>query len=408
VLVTKGRQADDKNVPERNLWALVSNNLSSNRVGGWSEWSDADERKCSKSCGGGTFSRIRHCNHSKPCPREDGVVAVNEEKMFPCNTQPCPVDCPVAPWKDWSIDEGLVKKTIETIEQDGKPCPPLLMAKDCSSQKCPSVNSICVEMVKLYFYNSTAIYRKIDQEVNGRPVWKFEEKCLWWEGMYLHWWSSPCETLSTNVGYAWLDDRNAKCPYDGNEVWKLTGSDKHIPGMKVAKHGLSSGVLCCLTKAAREGPWTILFSHRDQLELEEDNLLTTLPILTKEWMIDFRIMATNLDHKNWTSIIHMKEEGSSNRIPAFFSNSSRVQVCFHVNGNPNYQETISGLKLNKWTHIVISQYGSRFKVVIGGRDEINVKNTQPIQFENVKVWATPPGSRAQPGYIKDLSIKVKL
>ena len=157
-----------------------------------------------------------------------------------------------------------------------------------------------------------------------------------------------------------------------------------------------------------QGPWTILFSHRDQLELEEDNLLTTLPILTKEWMIDFRIMATNLDHKNWTSIIHMKEEGSSNRIPAFFSNSSMVQVCFHVNGNPNYQETISGLKLNKWTHIVISQYGSRFKVVVGGRDEINVKNTQPIQFENVKVWATPPESRAQPGYIKDLSIKVKL
>ena len=157
-----------------------------------------------------------------------------------------------------------------------------------------------------------------------------------------------------------------------------------------------------------KGPWTILFSHQDQLELAGDNLLTTLPILTKEWMIDFKIKATNLDHENWTSIIHMREDGASHRIPALFSNTSRVQVCFRVNGNPNYQDTISGLKVNKWTHILISQYGSRFKVVVGGRDEINVENTQPSQFENVKVWATPPGSHAQPGYIKDLSIRVKL
>ena len=112
---------------------------------------------------------IRHCDQSKPCPREDGLVAVKEEKMFPCNTQPCPgssvfsyvyhclafkkrhilydiiiknsfylEDCPAAPWKDWSISEGLVKRTIETIEEEGKPCPPLLKTKDCSSQKCPS------------------------------------------------------------------------------------------------------------------------------------------------------------------------------------------------------------------------------------------------------------------------------
>ena len=80
--------------------------------------------------------------------------------------------------------------------------------------------------------------------------------------------------LNTNVGYAWLDDRyGPNCPYsyDGKQVinimhlsskhktilqvqmWRQTGSDKHIHGMKVTKHGLSSGILCCLTKAVREG-----------------------------------------------------------------------------------------------------------------------------------------------------------
>ena len=157
-----------------------------------------------------------------------------------------------------------------------------------------------------------------------------------------------------------------------------------------------------------QGPWTIIFSHQDQLELKENNFLTTLPILTKEWMLDFKIKATNLDDNNWTSIIHMKEEGSSNRIPALFCKPSRVQLCFHVNRNPNYQADLPALKVNKWTRIKIYQYGSRFKVRFGQQDKIDVENSQPTQFENVKVWATPPGSRAQPGYIKDISIRVKL
>ena len=31
--------------------------------------------------------------------------------------------------------------------------------------------------------------------------------------------------MNTNVGYAWLDDRNAKCPYDGNQVI----NNMHLP-----------------------------------------------------------------------------------------------------------------------------------------------------------------------------------
>ena len=44
----------------------------------------------------------------------------------------------MAPWKDWSLSKGLLKRTIETIEQDGKPCPSLLKTKNCASLKCPS------------------------------------------------------------------------------------------------------------------------------------------------------------------------------------------------------------------------------------------------------------------------------
>ena len=30
------------------------------------------------------------------------------------------------------------------------------------------------------------------QESNGRPVWKFEDKCLW-RSHLSHWWTGPCE-----------------------------------------------------------------------------------------------------------------------------------------------------------------------------------------------------------------------
>ena len=88
----------------------------------------------------------------------------------------------MAPWKDWSISEGLLKRTIETIEQEGKPCPSLLMTKDCSSQKCPSNIR---EASTVY----TPKWMKFGETLKGGGVISdlknFIENCLICLGLYL-------------------------------------------------------------------------------------------------------------------------------------------------------------------------------------------------------------------------------
>ena len=45
-------------------------------------------------------------------------------------------------------------------------------------------------------------------------------------------------SVNTNVGYAWLDDGNAKCPYDGNQVIDIN----HAPVKQAQNHFTSPDV----------------------------------------------------------------------------------------------------------------------------------------------------------------------
>jgi len=65
------------------------------KVSDWSAWSD-----CSKKCGGGVReSTLRILTQSgvggKQCP----AITKRTEK---CNEQPCPIDCEVGQWSEWS------------------------------------------------------------------------------------------------------------------------------------------------------------------------------------------------------------------------------------------------------------------------------------------------------------------
>ena len=56
--------------------------------------------------------------------------------------------------------------------------------------------------------------------------------------------------------------------------------------------------------------------------MTKNNLLTTLPTLPREWMVEFLFKPTNLDNPDWTSIFHMtiggNRENLDNRTPAIF------------------------------------------------------------------------------------------
>ena len=105
-------------------------------VGDWSQWSD-----CSVKCGGGTQNRSRNITvdvkyGGETCP----PLSDTQE----CNTQPCPINCEVGEWSDWSkcseeCDGGNQSRSRNiTIDKKygGEPCPPLSETRDCNTQPC--------------------------------------------------------------------------------------------------------------------------------------------------------------------------------------------------------------------------------------------------------------------------------
>lgn len=97
---------------------------------------------CNKPCGGGIESRTRtivtaHANGGKECP------ALTETRG--CNVKPCPVDCQVSAWSDYgpcssTCGEGTRSRTRKVIVQDaygGKLCPTLAESQTCNIKPCP-------------------------------------------------------------------------------------------------------------------------------------------------------------------------------------------------------------------------------------------------------------------------------
>ena len=156
--------------------------------------------------------------------------------------------------------------------------------------------------------------------------------------------------------------------------------------------------------------------NRRQLSLTKNNLLTTLPILPHEWMVEFMLKPTNLESSGWTSIFHMSiAENCCNvgeRIPAiFFKPSYGFRVDTALNNKAAFENSFPAPAKDKWTQIRVSQellhWQFYFRVFIDDAEKLVVENLTPVKFVNVKVSATSPWHNAQPGFIKNLSINVK-
>ena len=111
--------------------------------------------------------------------------------------------------------------------------------------------------------------------------------------------------------------------------------------------------------------WSFIFEKDAPFGLKRNALLTTLPSLPREWMVEFKFKPTNFDHNIWTSIFHMTIGGDYGtigyRIPAVFhiptSSSSYfgLRVSSHNNENHNYPRVFPSPPIGKWTKIRVSQ-----------------------------------------------------
>jgi hypothetical protein len=105
-------------------------------VGNWTEWSE-----CSAECGEGTRTRTRSVTkapmfNGRPCP------ALLESQS--CIDKPCPLDCRVSDWTAWTDcskscggGERNRERTIETPALHGGKCYPLKETEACNTDPCP-------------------------------------------------------------------------------------------------------------------------------------------------------------------------------------------------------------------------------------------------------------------------------
>ena len=166
--------------------------------------------------------------------------------------------------------------------------------------------------------------------------------------------------------------------------------------------------------------WTTLFSHPDQLTLTKSNLLTTLPVLPREWKVDFMFMPTLVTNtEDYKSILHLTDKEEKNtasyggRVPALWlhDNGALHIECAQNNTGTFWDFSVPNPPVGKWTQITITQEilseKSWYRVFIDRVERYKTRNAQDREFSDVRVFASNPWHSAQPGYIKNLSIKEK-
>ena len=148
-------------------------------------------------------------------------------------------------------------------------------------------------------------------------------------------------------------------------------------------------------------------------------MLSTLPLLAKEWRVLLDFKANNFN--GLAQVLHITTGGKGagsgskygDRTPAIWTHSSRgFLVSSAVGGKYSYAKYFKPLpSLGEWTSIKVAQekVGSRtvYSITIGGKKVFSVTNSKPAQFENVKIYASSDWYSPVNGSLRNLLIQNK-
>ena len=208
--------------------------------------------------------------------------------------------------------------------------------------------------------------------------------------------------------------------------------------------------------------WITAYSLHKEHKIEKGDLLTTIPVLTKEWKLSFELKAKEIE-EGFQQVLHMTTGGKGagsgakygDRTPAIWIHDSRgLFVSSAVQGKPSfanyikppwwyYENTWSTAwwyTQDEWIKIEVGQElvasemiysisidGKKQALSVlgkgrrrgkGGRRgrrgrgrrlsaDYSAKNSVPSEFKDVKVYASSPWYNPMNGYIKNLVIKNK-
>ena len=141
--------------------------------------------------------------------------------------------------------------------------------------------------------------------------------------------------------------------------------------------------------------------------------------LPRRWIVSFTIRPQG-KRSGLSNIIHATRGGSSAgqhgyHTPSvwFLSNSRRLRVCSTVSNNPNYcYNSPTSLPDKQNSRVVIQQIrrsdGKYFyRIYINGHLRVNVQNTNPQIFYNVKYWISNPwNNEPSTAFIRRFNLRV--
>jgi len=165
-------------------------------------------------------------------------------------------------------------------------------------------------------------------------------------------------------------------------------------------------------------PYKPTLSLPAEIVLKQNNLVGGVSKLCKQYTMSFDVKPTAFA-AGWHSILHVTLGGNylvyGDRAPGIWFNPSsasattnRFHICSPINNLSNYCYNSQATPKNKWLSIKLQQIKEgldyNYLIFLDGKQVYKVKNTKPLVYYDLKVYAGDPWYAAQPGSIRNLNI----
>ena len=167
------------------------------------------------------------------------------------------------------------------------------------------------------------------------------------------------------------------------------------------------------------GPWKTAYYLEAEHKITRNKLLATIPLLKKEWKVSFDFKANNFKGLQQILLMTVGGKGAGrgakhgDRTPAIWTHPSKgFLISSSVGGKPSFSKYLKPIPSpGEWVNIeVVQQLEANdmiYSIHIKGDRVFSTRNSNPLAFENVKIFASSSWYSPVSGFIKNLLIQNK-
>ena len=271
-------------------------------------------------------------------------------------------------------------------------------------------------------------------EVNNQSL-KSDHRNTGWSGLRMK--------VSCEEGYEFTDDPNTVEAEEIEETetpetpetletsgawsaWAPSAcSSPCVPGSRASHRTCSLPGACRGDHTRQEGCIGTCSFFPEGRPIVKDDLLTVLPRIGKEWRISHDIFPTSFPGGDGNTIHFFasatgakdNKDVVGSRIPMFVFNQKQnaLKVFYPINGKvisgkwTSEENRYSLPALNQWTSYDMSQRFEDpsyiFRIVINGKQVLEVENQEPQEFSDVKIYVSSPWKNRVEGLIRNLFVE---